>query len=187
MKYLIFGIAIGLLIGFYTARIYYQCPEQKQYVAVKPYKPNNNKIDSSKKVEIKIRQDVDKIVLVPTPKLKQEIKQLSIIDTTCVPLVSRLTEQIDKRDSIIDLQKQIIDNQSFQIATLLSQKDSCLATNDSLVIESNNLYSEKENCKEENAKLTQTNTNNKWGYGMGGTLLGVVLTILGLKQIIFVD
>ena len=174
MKYLLLGIAVGLLVGFYTARIYYQCPEQKQYIAVKPYKPNNNKLDSSKQVEIKIRQDVSKIVLVPTTKLKQEIKQLSVIDTTCIPIITRLTEQIDKRDSIIVLQNQIIDNQQFQIATLLSQKDSCLSINDSLIIQTNNLYSEKENCKNEVTKQK----NKKLMFGMGGSLLGLILGLI---------
>ena len=174
MKYLLLGVAIGLLIGFYTTRIYYKCEDVKQYTIVKPYKPNNNKLDSSKQLEIKIRQDVDKIVLVPTLKLKQEIKQLSVIDTTCIPLIARLTEQIDKRDSMIVLQNQLIDNQQFQIATLLSQKDSCLAINDSLVFQTNNLYSEKENCKNEVIKQK----NNKLMFGMGGSLLGFVLGLI---------
>ena len=167
-----FGLILGLVFGFYIWGN--KCPEQKQYVMVKPFMPNNTKLDSSKQVEIKIRQDVTKIVLVPTTKLKQEIKQLSVIDTTCVPLVSRLTEQIDKRDSMIVLQNQLIDNQQFQIATLLAQKDSCLVTNDSLVIQTNNLYSETENCKEENAKQK----SNKLMFGMGGSLLGLVIGLI---------
>lgn len=179
MKYLYLSIIVAIVF-FFLGYNYKQCPEQKQYVIVEPYKPNNNKLDSAKQVEIKIREDVGKIVLVPTPKLKQEIKQLSVIDTTCKPLVARLTEQIDKRDSMIVLQKQIIDNQQFQIATLLAQKDSCLASNDSLVVETNNIYSEKENCKEENAKLKQTNKTFKWGTGMGGVAL-FVLALIGLR------
>ena len=125
-------------------------------------------------MEIKTREDVSKIVLVPTIKLKQEIKQLSTIDTTCVPLIARLTEQINKRDSIIGLQNQLIDNQQFQIATLLSQKDSCLASNDSLVFESNNLYSEKRNAEEKIAKQK----NNKLMFGMGGSLLGLIFGLI---------
>ena len=173
MKY-IYTCAVVAIIFFIIGYNCNKCPEQKQYIAIKPYKPNNTKLDSSKQVEIKTREDVSKIVLVPTIKLKKEIKQISTIDTTCIPLISRLTEQIDKRDSIIWLQNQLIDNQQFQIATLLSQKDSCLASNDSLVFESNNLYSEKRNAEEEVTKQK----NNKLMFGMGGSLLGLVFGLI---------
>jgi len=181
MKYLLLGIAIGLLIGFYTSRIYYKCEEVKQYIIAKPYKPNFNKIDSAKQVEIKIRTDISKIVLVPTGKLKQEIKQLSVIDTTCTPLIARLTEQIDKRDSIIVLQNDALDNKQFQLAEAYLKIDTLQQKLDSCNLECNNLYSESRNKDEKIAKLEQSNKNNKWGYGMGGSLLGLLLGIFIAK------
>jgi len=174
MKYLLLGIAIGLLIGFYTSRIYYKCEETKQYVIAKPYKPNYTKIDSAKKVEIKIREDISKIVLVPTVKLKQEIKLLSVIDTTCIPLVARLTEQIDKRDSIIALQNQEIANQQFQLAEAFSKIDTLQEKLDSCGLECNNIYSESRNKDEKIAKQK----NNKLMFGMGGSLLGLVIGLI---------
>jgi len=174
MRYLLLGIAIGLLIGFYTSRIYYKCEEIKQYVIAKPYKPNYTKIDSAKQVEIKIRTDISKIVLVPTVKLKQEIKQLSVIDTTCIPLVARLTEQIDKRDSIIVLQNDALDNKQFQLAEAYSKIDTLQNKLDSCGLNFNNLYSESRNKDEKIAKQK----SNKLMFGMGGSLLGIVVGLI---------
>ena len=182
MKYTLLGIAIAFfVVGFYTARIYYKCEEVKQYVIAKPYKPNYNKIDSSKQMEIKIREDIGKIVLVPTPKLKKEIKDTKTINTSLTPLIARLTEQIDKRDSIIDLQNKEIANQQFQLAEAFSKIDTLQQKLDSCGLDYNNLYSESRNKDEKIAKLEQSNKNNKWGYGMGGSLLGIFVT--GLAKI----
>jgi len=152
--YLIFGIVFGLLIGFYIWEN--KCPKIEHF---EPIKLNYNKIDSAKQVEIKIREDIGKIVLVPTHKLKQEIKQLSVIDTTCIPLIARLTEQIDKRDSIIALQNDALDNKQFQLAEAYLKIDTLQQKLDSCGLDYNNLYSESRNKDEKIAKLEQKVAN----------------------------